>query len=263
MNALSKESQPIPPRTCSILGSEIAITTYAEAVSLARTWAALRDRPYAIAAANTHVVTLARRDPAFKEALERFDLLLPDGMPLIWCIRRFAKERLEDRVYGPTFMLKCLEAAQGSHFFLGGSEALLASLRSRLVEKFPNMAVAGSYAPPFGDWDEAEEERILEWLQAARADFIWVAFGCPKQEMWIARNKARLPPGVYGAVGAAFAFHAGWVAQAPAWMQNAGMEWAFRLATEPRRLWKRYLVNNTLFIFHLLKDAFFKPKGNG
>ncbi len=117
------------------------------------------------------------------------------------------------------------------------------------------MSVAGSYSPPFGNWDATEDQRILDRIKASGARFIWVGLGCPKQELWLARLKTRLPPAVYCAVGAAFAFHAGRVRQAPLWMQSAGLEWAFRFATEPRRLWKRYLLYNALFIYYLLREA--------
>jgi len=252
-----KESNSALIETCSILQSSVAVTNYSEVVALAWSWARARDRPYAVAAANTHVVTLARRNAEFRQALKHFDLLLPDGMPLVWCINKLAHKHLQDRVYGPTFMWKCLETTQGeaSHFLLGGTEELLRALSARLKAVYPRILLAGSYAPPFGNWDAEEDERILQRLQASGAGFIWVGMGCPKQEMWIARHKARLPAGVYCAVGAAFAFHAGQVRQAPPWMQRRGLEWAFRLAAEPRRLWKRYLVNNSLFLYYLAKDA--------
>ncbi len=242
---------------CPILGSNVAVTTYDEAISTAAHWAALGDRPYAIAAANTHLISLARSEPSFKNAISAFDLLLPDGMPLVWYINRHSKTPLKDRVYGPTFMLRCLAQTPGafSHYFLGGSEELLAALLARLATSFPNMSVAGSYSPPFGNWDATEDQRILDRIQASGARYVWVGLGCPKQELWLARLKTRLPPAVYCAVGAAFAFHAGRVRQAPLWMQSAGLEWSFRLATEPRRLWKRYLLYNSLFIYYLLKEA--------
>jgi N-acetylglucosaminyldiphosphoundecaprenol N-acetyl-beta-D-mannosaminyltransferase len=232
------------------------MTDYARAVALTREWAARVDRVRAVAAANTHLVTLARHDPAFAEALARFDLLLPDGMPLVWCMNRFAKAGMSDRVYGPTFMLRCLEATQGecSHFLLGGSQELLDTLRQKLREKFPRLEIAGVYSPPFGQWPEEEDVRIIERITRSGAQFVWIGLGCPKQEIWLARNKDRLPAGVYCAVGAAFAFHAGLVKQAPAWMQGLGLEWAFRLLAEPRRLWKRYVVYNSLFLFYLARD---------
>jgi len=252
---LNHESSVIA-RFC-VLGVPLAVTDYAGAVAQAREWAATGGRPHAIAAANTHLVTLARRDPAYRAALEKFDLLLPDGMPLVWVMNRQLPEPLRDRVYGPTFMLQCLEATQGapwSHFFLGGSEELLTALTARLGARFPALSIAGTCAPPFGEWPPEEDERLLAQLRAAAPSFVWIGLGCPKQEQWIARVHARLPAAVYVAVGAAFAFHAGRVKQAPRWMQSAGLEWVFRLATEPRRLWRRYFVFNTLFLFHLWRD---------
>jgi N-acetylglucosaminyldiphosphoundecaprenol N-acetyl-beta-D-mannosaminyltransferase len=251
---------PMPTiATSPVLGVPLSATDYQGAVAQVKSWAEKLDRAYAVAAANTHLVTLARQDAQFADALTHFDLLLPDGMPLVWIMNRRATRRLEDRVYGPTFMLRCLEATQGeawSHFLLGGDTELLQALRDKLAARFPALRLAGSYAPPFGDWPAEEDDRIIARLRASGANFIWVALGCPKQERWIARCLPRLPPGVYGAVGAAFAFHAGRVRQAPMWMQRRGLEWLFRLSTEPRRLWRRYFYYNSLFVAYLLRDAF-------
>ncbi len=244
-------------RTVPILGVPLAVTDYAGAVAQAKAWAEARDRPYAIAAANTHLVTLARREPAYRVALEKFALLLPDGMPLVWVMNRRAAAGLRDRVYGPTFMLHCLEATQGaewSHFFLGGTGELLGLLTDKLSARFPALRIAGTCAPPFGEWSAEEDARLVAEIRASGANFVWVGLGCPKQEQWLARVFDRLPAAVYGAVGAAFAFHAGRVRQAPPWLQRLGLEWLFRLLAEPRRLWRRYLVFNTLFVYHLLRD---------
>jgi len=252
-----KMSSPALP-TSPVLGLPLAVTDYQGAVAEVKRWAERRDRGYAVAAANTHLVTMARQDPQFAAALAHFDLLLPDGMPLVWVMNRSAVEPLKDRVYGPTFMLHCLEATQGepwSHFLLGGDEELLGALRAKLSARFPALRFAGSYAPPFGNWPVEEDERIIARIRESGANFIWVAFGCPKQELWVARCLPKLPPGVYGAVGAAFAFHAGRVRQAPLWMQRRGLEWLFRLAAEPRRLWRRYFYYNSLFVAYLLRDA--------
>jgi N-acetylglucosaminyldiphosphoundecaprenol N-acetyl-beta-D-mannosaminyltransferase len=253
----------LPIETRTVLGSPLALTDYAGAVALTQQWAAEGLRPYAVAAANTHVVTLARHDREFRDSMDKFDLLLPDGMPLVWCMNRAQAAnpaegtQLKDRVYGPTFMLRCLEASgeQFTHFLLGGSEELLADLQAKLRSRFPKLRIAGTYSPPFGKWPEEENERIFEAIRASKAQYIWIGLGCPKQEHWLARNKDRLPPGVYGAVGAAFAFHAGRVRQAPSWIQARGLEWAFRLAAEPRRLFKRYVTFNSLFLFYLALEA--------
>jgi N-acetylglucosaminyldiphosphoundecaprenol N-acetyl-beta-D-mannosaminyltransferase len=250
------ETDSAPPAVCDILGSPVAMTDYVRAVALVKAWAAGRRRAFAAAAANTHVITLARRDAEFRRAMGRFDLILPDGMPLVWVMNRVARAGLDDRVYGPTFMLRCLEASENlGHFLLGGSEELLAVLQAKLRERFPTLNIAGAYSPPFGQWPADEDDKICARIAESGAHFVWVGLGCPKQELWIARNKDRLPPAVYFAIGAAFAFHAGRVRQAPLWMQARGLEWLFRMVTEPRRLARRFLLFNTLFLYHLVRDG--------
>jgi N-acetylglucosaminyldiphosphoundecaprenol N-acetyl-beta-D-mannosaminyltransferase len=235
---------------------------YAKAVAITRIWA-VSDGVFAVEAANTHVVSLARHDSVFRAALEKFDLLLPDGMPLVWCMNRALppQKRLRDRVYGPTFMLRCLEATSqdpaAKHFLLGGPQSLLKDLSQALVRRMPGLQIAGFYAPPFGEWSEAEDAKIFRNIADSGARYVWVGLGCPKQEFWIAHNKERLPDGVYFAVGAAFAFHAGRVKQAPPWLQDHGLEWLYRVWSEPRRLAKRYLRYNSLFLFYLLRDSVF------
>ncbi|MEI7958670.1 MAG: WecB/TagA/CpsF family glycosyltransferase [Verrucomicrobiota bacterium] len=252
---------PKTVRNCPLLGIPLAVTDYAGAVALTRSWA---DEPCvrAVAAANTHVVALGRHERDFNHALSQFDLIVPDGMPLVWAMNRRGAG-LRDRVYGPTLMLHALAQPGVPHFLLGGSEELLERLTAKLRADFPGVLIAGSYSPPFCEWSDEENARIFQKIAASGAKYIWVGIGCPKQERWIARHKAALPPGVYFAIGAAFAFHAGLVSQAPAWMQKRGLEWAYRLAAEPRRLWKRYVVYNTLFVGYLLAEslrgAFRKP----
>lgn len=247
------------PRCLPVLGCPVAVIDYAGAVDLVRSWAAWGDRAYAVEAANTHVVTLARHDPAFHAAMARFDLWLPDGMPLVWGLNQQLPpgERLTDRVYGPTFMLRCLEATANrmdeSHFLLGGTKKLLMELRQHLAARIPGVVLAGSYAPPFGTWPVGENERIISAIRSSGARFVWVGLGCPKQERWLSEHRDRLPPAVYFGIGAAFAFHAGRVRQAPGWMQRLGLEWLFRLLVEPRRLLRRYVTYNSLFVFYLVR----------
>ena len=252
---------PIP--TCNVLGTALAVTDYDGAVAHAMECAADKKRALLVAAANTHVVTLARRDAQFRAAMDAFDLALPDGMPLVWVMNRRLATPLRDRVYGPTFMLRCLEATQGDswkHMFIGGTDELLAALREKLLARFPKLQIAAMHSPPFGEWSAEDDARILAEIEKSGAQFVWIGLGCPKQELWLARMKHRLPPAVYPAVGAAFAFHAGRVKQAPLWLQRIGMEWLFRLCAEPRRLARRYFVFNSLFIFYLVKDALFPRK---
>ena len=248
-------------KTISVIGLPTTATTYAGAVKWTLERASRKDRAYAVEAANTHVAALARVDPAFGNAMRKFDLICPDGMPLVWALNSKLEkaERLVDRVYGPTLMLETLKATSGKssefkHFLLGGKQQTLDRLQSVFTTKHPEVCIAGSHSPPFGQWPEDEFSRICEKITSSGANLIWVGLGCPKQELWIAEHKDRLPAGVYFGIGAAFAFHAGEVSQAPAFFQKNGFEWAYRLAMEPRRLFKRYFTYNSIFVYHLIRD---------
>ncbi|WP_411826356.1 WecB/TagA/CpsF family glycosyltransferase [Luteolibacter sp. AS25] len=244
-----------------VIGLPVAVVDYDQATRWALDKSSLGDRPYAVEAANTHVAALARSDVRFGEAISRFDLIAPDGMPLVWTLNAHltGPDKLTDRVYGPTLMLKVFEATNTpevriSHFLLGGKESTLKKLRDRFAGEFPDSTIADSYSPPFGEWAESETLKIIEKIRQSGANLVWVGLGCPKQELWIAENKHRLPPAVYFGIGAAFAFHAGEVKQAPTAIQKAGMEWAYRLAMEPRRLFRRYFTYNSLFLYHSIRD---------
>ena len=191
-----------------------------------------------------------RRDPAVRRALRGATLVLPDGMPVVWALRALG-ERIEDRVYGPDLMLAACErllSSGGRHFLYGGHDrdatvALAAALRKR----FPGIAIAGSWTPPHRPLTAAEEEEVAALIDGAGSDVVWVGLGSPKQELWMGRMRPRLGAPVMVGVGAAFDFHAGRVAQAPAWMQRRGLEWAYRFSREPRRLGPRYLRDNPAF----------------
>ncbi len=246
-----------PPARVPLLGVPLALTDYAGAVAYLLSWARRRDGARLVAAANTHVLSLARRDASFRAALDGFDLIVPDGMPLVWCLNRFARAGLTDRVYGPELTLRLLAASQGQefrHYFLGGSDAVRERLLTVLGERFPALQVVGSHSPPFGTWDDAIHADLVGRIWAARPDFVWVGLGCPKQERLLAAWQPRLPPAVYLAVGAAFPLISGEVRQAPPGLQRLGLEWAFRLGRPPRRLGRRYLVHNTLFLWYVLQE---------
>ena len=252
--------------TFPVIGLPIAATDYAGAVAWILEHASHTQSVYAVEAANTHVAALARHDPTFGAAMGRFDLICPDGMPLVWAVNRQLPpgKKLTNRVYGPTLMLETLKATEHRsefrHFLLGGMTSTLEKLKGTFAARFPGTTIAGMYSPPFGDWPEDEFERVCEMIRASGANLIWVGLGCPKQEHWIARHKDSLPPGVYFGIGAAFAFHAGEVKQSPPVLQQLGLEWAYRLAMEPRRLCKRYFTYNSLFLYHLLRDRLLAPK---
>lgn len=254
-------------RSLPVIGLPVAVTDYPGAVAWILEKAALRDRPYAVEAANTHVAALARSDADFGNTMAKFDLICPDGMPLVWSLNRQLPEaeKLTARVYGPTLMLETIRATNTPesphrHFLLGGKSSTLDKLTSRFAAEFPHTTIADAYSPPFGDWPDDEFDRIADKITTSRADLVWVGLGCPRQEHWIAKNKHRLPPAIYFGIGAAFAFHAGEVRQSPPTLQKLGLEWAYRLAMEPRRLAKRYLTYNTLFLYHTLWNKNEKTK---
>ncbi|MBC8126187.1 MAG: WecB/TagA/CpsF family glycosyltransferase [Gloeobacteraceae cyanobacterium ES-bin-144] len=247
-------------RIVPVIGLPVAATNYANAVEWILERATKADRAYAVEAANTHVAALSRHDTAFAKTMRRFDLICPDGMPLVWAMNAQlpANEKISDRVYGPSLMLETIKATQHRsefrHFLLGGKQSTLEKLTERFASDFPEASIAGSHSPPFGEWPDDEFDRVREKILSSGANLIWVGLGCPKQEHWIADHKDQLPHGVYFGIGAAFAFHAGEVKQSPAIFQRLGLEWAYRLAMEPRRLFKRYFTYNSIFLFHLLRD---------
>jgi len=247
-------------QTIPVIGLPVSVTNYAGAVAWILDHASKADRAYAVEAANTHVAALARSDENFSHAIHRFDLICPDGMPLVWLMNSQlpSQEKLTDRVYGPTLMLETLKATEGRpqfrHYFLGGKQSTLDKLRDSFATRFPASVIAGMHSPPFGEWPDSEFNLICDQIRQSGANLIWVGLGCPKQEHWIAANKDRLPPGIYFGIGAAFAFHAGEVRQAPAALQRVGMEWLYRLAMEPKRLFRRYFTYNSIFIYHAIRD---------
>jgi exopolysaccharide biosynthesis WecB/TagA/CpsF family protein len=188
--------------------------------------------------------------------MRRFDLVLPDGMPLRWSLNaRGAK--LTDRVYGPYFMEKMIRATPRPwrHFLFGGTEETLRDLATHLREIQPDLEIAGTLSPPFRAWNETDEAEFARIIAESKADFIWVALGGERQERWIVDNLKRHTRGVFFAVGDAFVLLAGQRSFAPAWMQRMGITWAYRLWQEPRRLWRRYTQFNSLFLFYTLRDA--------
>lgn len=250
---------PHLPATVDVLGCPVAATDYAGAVAAARALAE-SGAVHLVEAANTMVVTLARHDPVFGQAMAEFSLVVPDGMPLVWTINRAlpAADRLSDRVYGPDLMLECFERTQDEgapgHFLIGSTDETLERLTAALNQRAPGARILGAYSPPFGTWPEGENERICDMILESGAKLVWVGLGCPKQELWLAQMKPELPPAVYFGIGAAFALNSGAVRQAPAALQRLGMEWLFRLCMEPRRLFRRYIKFNSLFLYYLARD---------
>jgi N-acetylglucosaminyldiphosphoundecaprenol N-acetyl-beta-D-mannosaminyltransferase len=202
------------------------------------------------------MVVEAARLPPLDAALESADIVAPDGMPLVWVGR--AKGFAVQRVCGPDFMPALLDrgrAAGRRHFFYGGMEGVAARLATAMQARFPGVHVVGMFTPPFRPLDDREKDEIAALINDARPDYVWVGVSTPKQDPWAAEQRPRLNASAILAVGAAFDFHAGLRRRAPRWMQRAGLEWLFRLLSEPHRLGVRYTVTNLRFLGLLLRDA--------
>ncbi|PDT25931.1 glycosyltransferase [Rhizobium sp. L9] len=199
---------------------------------------------------DAHGVVRCQDDPELRSIHNRAFLVTPDGMPLVWALKR-AGHVDSDRVYGPDLMLSVFEAGTSKgirHFLYGATPETLQHLQAQLLAKFPEAEIAGSYAPPFHKLSPQEEADVANRLNRSGADIIWVGLSSPKQELWMARMRDRLDASMLIGVGAAFDFHAGLKRQAPRFIQRSGFEWAFRLLCEPRRLWRRYALVVPTFI---------------
>lgn len=229
-------------------------TMYVDALRFADTVdrilaAPVSDRPLDVHFCAAHAVVEARDDPRLAEAFRDAALVCPDGMPLVWVGRRYG--RAVERVCGPDFMLALLDrsrAAGRTHYFYGGADGVAERLALRMRERFPGLAIVGVETPPFRPLLDHEEEELARRINAAGPDYVWCGLGMPKQNLWISRFRERLRAAALLAVGAAFDFHAGVRPRAPRLVQRAGMEWLFRLASEPRRLGRRYTVANARFL---------------
>jgi N-acetylglucosaminyldiphosphoundecaprenol N-acetyl-beta-D-mannosaminyltransferase len=228
----------------------LAVSNYDQVLDWMAAMIASRTRGYLTAAA-VNLVMSAREDPDTMSAVLGATLAVPDGQPLVWALRLLGHPRAT-RVYGPDLMARfCARAARdGTPIYLygGRSEQALRLLCERLLERFPGLRIAGSFSPPFRALTAAEEERVVAEIDGCGAQVVWVGTGQPKQERWMSAMRPRLQAPLLVGVGAAFDFHAGIVPQAPRWMQRNGLEWAYRLIREPRRLWRRYASQNPRFL---------------
>jgi N-acetylglucosaminyldiphosphoundecaprenol N-acetyl-beta-D-mannosaminyltransferase len=235
-----------------VLGVWIDAVDPGRAQAAIESWIARGERGY-VCVSNVHSVMEARRDESLRRVFNAAALAVPDGMPLVW-MSRLRGRRGVRRVYGPDLTLQLCEraAVRGYRcFFYGGAPGVAKELAHALSRRFPGLRVVGAEAPPFRPLSPDEDDEAVRRINAASPDVVFVGLGCPKQERWMAEHRPRLDAPVLLGVGAAFDFHTGLVRQAPRWMMGAGLEWLFRLLQEPRRLWRRYLVYNPLFVFHL------------
>nr|BAL53469.1 N-acetylglucosaminyldiphosphoundecaprenol [uncultured Chloroflexota bacterium]BAL55909.1 N-acetylglucosaminyldiphosphoundecaprenol [uncultured Chloroflexota bacterium] len=232
-----------------ILGTRVDAISYSQAIQRVMNWAVAGESRY-VCAANVHMVMEAYDDPIFREMVNAADLVTPDGMPLVWVLRRLGFSR-QERVYGPTLTLLVAEEAAQRGIpigFYGGQPEAAQGISENLSRRFPGLQVAYCYSPPFRPLMPEEDEQVVQAINASGARILFVGLGCPKQERWMATHKGRVRAVMLG-VGAAFDFLAGRIPQAPPWLQQMGLEWFFRLIHEPRRLWKRYFYHNPRFVF--------------
>ncbi len=237
-----------------VLGAPIDVIDAAQARARIAAWAE-RGQSRVVCLCNVHSVVTARSEPAFHAAIEQADLAAPDGAPVAWMLRRLGASD-QVRVSGPDLMADYFtEAAdRGESVFLYGStERTLQALQTLLPQRYRGLRIAGAISPPFRPLTPEEDAAHTQAINASGASTVWVSLGCPKQELWMAAHRGRVQAVMLG-VGAAFDFHAGTVARAPAWMRAHGLEWLHRLASEPRRLGRRYLVTNTLFVWGALRQ---------
>ncbi len=226
----------------AILGVQIDALTMEQAVRHIASWIA-RAEPHYVCCTPAHAIMEAWNDPSLRPIFNSSGLTTPDGMAIVWLLKLRGHRQVE-RVYGPDLMLAVCERSLETswrHFFYGGAPGVADLLANKLQARFPGLSVAGTFTPPYRSLTPAEEQVAIEQINSSGADIVWVGLSTPKQERWMAAHVGRVGAPVLIGVGAAFDFLSGTKPQAPRWVQRSGLEWLFRLANEPRRLWRRYL----------------------
>lgn len=241
------------PKHTNILGVAVSAINPEMAIETIERWIDAHEQHY-VCVTGVHGVMESQKDEQLRRIHNQAGLVTPDGMPLVW-LSRIKGYSFVKRVYGPDLILAlCARSADTGHrhYFYGGAPGVPDQLATTLSNKYPGLQIAGAYSPPFRPLSAQEKEKVIRDIEQSNADIVWVGLGTPKQEKWMAEFLPRLQVPVLIGVGAAFDFHTGRKPQAPSWMQRAGLEWLFRLVTEPRRLWQRYLYNNPVFILRIL-----------
>jgi N-acetylglucosaminyldiphosphoundecaprenol N-acetyl-beta-D-mannosaminyltransferase len=251
--------------TRELLGVRFALTDYEGALARIDEIVAGRDESY-VCCTSVHGLMASRRDRELAAALNGAALNLPDGMPIVWALNLLGEGRaLQDRVYGPTLMeMACERAAAAGHriYLYGGhDEGALRELKTALRRRSPAIEIAGDWSPPHRDLSSNEEHELARRIEASGADIVWCGISTPRQEKWMLRMRPLLSAPVLISVGAAFDFLAGRVSQAPSWMQRRGLEWAYRLSREPRRLGPRYLRSNPAFVAAVTRQYLRERRG--
>jgi N-acetylglucosaminyldiphosphoundecaprenol N-acetyl-beta-D-mannosaminyltransferase len=252
MAASCPHISPLVHEHVDVLGVKVSAVNMDSAVKLAIESIEIRDPAY-VCAASVHGVMEAQRDPGLLRIFNQAAINIPDGMPLTWVgwLQGFAQM---DRVFGPDFMLQMcrISVSRGyRHFLYGGNPGVADELSERLQKMFPGLQIAGTYTPPFRSLNPEEERDVVERTSRAKPHILWVGIGAPKQERFMAEYVGRFSVPLMVGVGAAFDFHTGRIADCPEWVKRAGLQWLHRLKQEPGRLWKRYLVNNPVFLWRV------------
>ncbi len=248
------------PRS-DILGVSVSAINLPIALDTIDKWIAERASNY-ICVTGVHGVMESRKDTELRAIHNRAGLVTPDGMPLVWISRAMGFRHVK-RVYGPDLMRAVCEhsVARGyRHFLYGGAPGVGEKLECRLRELYPGIRIVGRHCPPFRPLTPAQDDEVVNLISAAAPDIVWVGLSTPTQERWMAAHTTRLNVPVLVGVGAAFDFIAGVKRQAPLWMRRSGLEWMFRLLTEPRRLGRRYLVNNPRFVALIAKQFLYRDQ---
>jgi N-acetylglucosaminyldiphosphoundecaprenol N-acetyl-beta-D-mannosaminyltransferase len=238
----------------NILGVGVSTVNMEVAVATIHSWIEQRKANYVIAVP-AHCIVECLRHEELRRIYNQAGMVTPDGMPIVW-ISRLMGHRQVERVYGPDLMLAVCEQSVSRryrHFFYGGWPAdVVEKLAVRMRERFPGIEIVGTYAPPFRPLTKEEDLAVIDVINAAQPDIVWIGLGAAKEEYWAASHVGRVTAPVLIGVGAGFDFHAGVKPQAPRWMMRAGLEWFFRMISEPRRLGPRYLKDNPVFIWNIL-----------
>lgn len=246
----------------SVLGADIDALTWDDALDRIVAWAQARESRY-VCICNVHSVVTTTRDAGHRKIVNEADMCTPDGAPIAWAMRRFGL-RSQERINGPDLMWRYLARAEALGqrvFFYGSTEQTLARLREALDAHFPRLRIAGMHSPPFRALSAQEDEAEVEMINRSGAQAVFVGLGCPKQERWMAAHRGRVQAVMIG-VGAAFDYHSGVVRRAPLWWQRNGLEWLYRLISDPQRLMKRYMVTNTLFVIGLSRQLITWKRAN-
>ena len=241
-------------RRIKVLGVPIDVISFDDALQCLQGWVG-SGQSRVVCAAAVHQVVTSLSDPLLAQAHHEAELIVPDGVPVVWMQRKLGAPE-QSRIFGPDLMWRyCVLADKtGEGIYLyGASPVTLDLLQQKLMAAFPNLQIVGAYSPPFRELTEEEDAEVVDAINASGAGTVWVGLGCPKQEKWMQAHRGKIHVTMIG-VGAAFDYHAGVLKRAPVWMQFSGLEWLYRLIQEPRRLWRRYLVTNSIFTILALRQ---------